>query len=152
MRMTPTRGWLGALCLTTVQLIAPATASAASGAYHAPGGVALEGYDAVAYFTEGRAVRGKAKHETTWDGVRWRFATAASRDTFLAAPQRYAPQYGGYCALGVAVGKLRRGDPQVFAVVDGRLYINYNRRIHERWEQRSGGFIRRANQEWTDAP
>ncbi|MEM9386252.1 MAG: YHS domain-containing (seleno)protein [Pseudomonadota bacterium] len=142
--------WLTASPLAALYLMLSATAAA--GDYHAPGGVALEGFDAVAYFTEGRAVRGKASHEVTWDGVSWRFSSAEHQDAFLAAPDRYAPQYGGYCALGIAVGKRRRGDPQVFAVVDGRLYINFNRRIHQRWEQRSRGFIRRANQQWTGAP
>ncbi len=139
---------IAALCAALVHC----TPAAAQSPYHAPEGIALEGYDPVAYFTQGRAVRGKPAHELRWDGVLWRFASAQHLESFSEAPERYAPQYGGYCALGVAVGKYRRGDPRVFAVVDDKLYINFSSRIHARWEQRQQGFIRRADQQWAGAP
>ena len=88
-------------------------------------GVALHGYDAVAYFTQGQAVPGSAQFEHRWNGGRWRFSTAAHRDAFAKAPDQYAPQFGGYCAWAVSRNYTADIDPIAFAVVDGKLYVNY---------------------------
>lgn len=89
----------------------------------ASAGVAVGGYDPVAYFTEGRAVPGRAEIALRWRGVRWHFATPSHRQAFEANPRSYAPQFGGHCAVGVSRGDLRPGNPELFMIHDDRLYL-----------------------------
>ena len=112
--------------------------------------LALEGHDPVAYFTEGRPVEGAAQFETEWNGAKWRFSSAENLETFKADPEAYAPQYGGYCAWAVSQGKDASGDPQYWAIVDDKLYINYDRGIQQRWDADRAGFIQAADQKWPD--
>jgi hypothetical protein len=106
------------------------------------------GHDVVAYFTDGAAVPGDRRFTVEWNGAEWRFASAANRDLFAAAPQQYAPQYGGYCAWAVAQGYTAPGDPRHWKVVDGRLYLNYDAEVQRRWERDIPGFIAGANRQW----
>ena len=106
---------------------------------------AVGGYDAVAYHTEGEAVRGERAFTTSWNGADWRFASQANLDLFIADPERYAPAYGGYCAWAVSEGYTAKGDPNHWNIVDGVLYLNYNREIKERWTQDIPGHIARAD-------
>ncbi|XBQ16476.1 MAG: YHS domain-containing (seleno)protein [Oceanicaulis sp.] len=106
---------------------------------------ALSGYDPVAYFTEGAPVRGSRAFETEWNGAVWRFASQANLDLFLADPDAYAPQYGGYCAWAMAEGYTAKGDPNFWRIVDGKLYLNFNQDIQDRWEADIPGFIARAD-------
>jgi YHS domain-containing protein len=110
--------------------------------------VAVSGHDPVAYFTEGRPVRGSKAFTATWAGAEYRFASAANRDAFRANPARYAPQYGGYCAWAVSQGYTASADPAVWRIVDGKLYLNYNAEIGRRWGQDVTGHIARANSNW----
>lgn len=110
--------------------------------------LAVGGFDSVAYFTEGRPVKGDRQYTLQHAGAEWRFASAAHRDAFAAAPERYAPQYGGYCAWAVAQGYTASGDPQYWKVVDGKLYLNYDAGVQKKWEQDIPGFIARGNQNW----
>lgn len=110
--------------------------------------VAVGGYDPVAYFTEGRPVRGDAQHRITHQGYEYRFASAANAAAFRADPARYLPQYGGYCAWAVANGYTAPGNPRNWRIVDGKLYLNYNDEIQQRWERDIPGFIRSANTNW----
>lgn len=110
--------------------------------------LALRGYDPVAYFRAGRPVQGLAQFSTRHQGAEFRFSTAANRDAFVAAPARYAPQYGGYCAWAVSQGYTAGVDPQAWRIVDGRLYLNYNRDIQRRWESDIPGHIAAANRNW----
>lgn len=110
--------------------------------------VALSGYDAVGYFTEGRPVLGKAAFKTTYKDAEFRFASAANLAKFKANPAAYAPQYGGYCAWAVSQGYTASGDPQVWKIVGGKLYVNYNREIGNKWEKNIPGFIASANKNW----
>lgn len=110
--------------------------------------LAVGGYDAVAYFTEGRPVKGDRQYTIKHAGAEWRFASAANRDAFVAEPQRYAPQYGGYCAWAVAQGYTASGDPQHWKIVDGRLYLNYDGDVQAKWEKDIPGFIRSADRQW----
>lgn len=112
--------------------------------------LAVSGYDPVAYFTEGRAVRGSAEHRITHQGYEYRFASAENLAAFRANPSRYLPQYGGYCAWAVANGYTAAGNPNNWRIVDGRLYLNYNDEIQARWERDIPGFIRSANANWPD--
>lgn len=111
-------------------------------------GATIGGYDVVAYFTEGRPVVGDTRFACEHGGARFLFASAANRDAFLADPPRYAPQYGGFCAFGVAGGYKATTDPQAFAIVDGKLYLNYNRAVQERWLAERAGFIAKADANW----
>lgn len=111
-------------------------------------GVAVGGHDPVAYFTDGMPVKGDPAITATYDGAEWRFASAANRDTFLANPARYAPQFGGYCAWAVSEGYTAKGDPEHWQIVDGKLYLNYNGRIHRRWQRDIPDHIARANANW----
>ena len=111
-------------------------------------GLALQGYDPVAYFTDKQPVRGKAELTTQHEGATYRFASAANRDAFAAAPAKYAPQYGGYCAFGLASGYKAPIEPDAWTVVDGKLYLNYNRSVRSRWSTDIPGFIRKADANW----
>ena len=109
------------------------------------GGLAAEGYDAVAYFTDGRAVEGSKAFETTWNGATWRFASEAHRQLFQKEPARYAPQFGGYCAWAVSQGYTASGDPQAWTIVGGKLYLNYDAEVQEIWQKDPAGYIKQAN-------
>ena len=111
-------------------------------------GVAVGGYDAVAYFTEKKPVRGSKEFTAEHTGVTWRFASKANRDAFIANPGRYAPQYGGYCAWAVANGYTAKGDPNAWSVVDGKLYLNYSKGVRRQWSKDIPGNIAKGNANW----
>lgn len=110
--------------------------------------LAVGGYDAVAYFTEGQPVEGQSDYSTEWMGAEWRFASAENLEAFTADPEAYAPQYGGYCAWAVAQGKTAAGDPEQWEIVDGRLFLNYNKKIQDRWLANRDAFITQADANW----
>jgi YHS domain-containing protein len=107
--------------------------------------VAVDGYDPVAYFTDGAPRQGSSAFSTTWHGATWYFTSAAHRDQFQAAPERYAPQYGGYCAWAMADGRKADIDPTAWRIVEGRLYLNYDASVQKKWEADIPGHIQRAN-------
>ena len=111
-------------------------------------GLAIRGTDPVAYFTQGAPVAGSAEFTHTWNNATWRFASAENRDLFAANPEQYAPQYGGYCAWAVSQGYTAAIDPNAWKIVDGRLYLNFNRSVQRRWERDIPGNITRANANW----
>ena len=111
-------------------------------------GYAVHGYDVVAYFTVGAPTRGSDQFTTEYQGAKYRFASAGNRDRFAADPAKFAPQYGGYCAFGTAVGRKFNGDPTVWRIVDGKLYLNLNKKIQQRWFTDIPGFIRGADHNW----
>ena len=123
-------------------------ANAWAGEFFERDGAALRGYDAVAYFKNGKPVKGAAAHKAECKGSTFLFATQANRDAFAADPARYAPQYGGYCAFGVSGGYKAATDPAAFTVVDGKLYLNYNRDVQRQWSADVPGFIARADRNW----
>jgi hypothetical protein len=109
---------------------------------------AVGGYDPVAYFTDHRPVKGDKRFALSHAGAEWLFVTAENRDRFAAQPQRYAPQYGGYCAWAVSQGYTASGDPQFWKIVDDKLYLNYDASVQMKWERDIPGFIAKANQNW----
>jgi len=111
-------------------------------------GVAVKGYDAVAYFSENKPVKGKAEFSAKVDGATYLFSSAANRDKFVADPAKYQPQYGGYCAYGVAQGYKPDVDPNAFSVVDGKLFLNLSPVVTKRWEQDIPGHIKSGNEKW----
>ena len=114
-------------------------------------GAAIRGYDAVAYFTEGKPVEGSRQFTHQWKGATWRFASAQNRDSFAAAPEKYAPQYGGYCAYGVANGYTVSTVPEAWSVVGGKLYLNYSLGVRAEWLKDVPGYIRKADGNWPKA-
>lgn len=115
---------------------------------NAPKGVALEGYDAVAYFTAGKPVKGSEEFETAWRGAKWRFASAESMKAFASSPEKYAPQYGGYCAWAVSRNYTADADPNAWRIVDGKLYLNYNARVQKEWSRDIPGNITKGDVNW----
>ena len=111
-------------------------------------GVAIEGYDPTAYFTENRPVKGSAEFSFNWAGATWHFANEHGRGLFAKNPEKYAPQFGGYCAWAVSQDYTAKGNPKNWTIVDGKLYLNYNDEIQERWEKDIPGFIAKAKENW----
>ena len=113
--------------------------------------LSISGYDPVAYFTDGKPVQGKAEFEYLWHRSRWRFATSDHRDLFMKGPDRYAPQYDGYCAMGVSGDDAAHKDtvdPEAWAIVDGKLYLTHNQYWLEVWREHSDEYIKRADVDW----
>ncbi|MEN0063876.1 MAG: YHS domain-containing (seleno)protein [Myxococcota bacterium] len=111
-------------------------------------GVAIRGADPVAYFTEGAYKAGLSEFTTKWRGAVWRFTSAAHRDRFVASPERYAPQYGGYCAYAVSQGRTASIDPNAFTVVGDKLYLNYSKSIEKTWRADRDAYIKQADANW----
>lgn len=109
---------------------------------------AIRGYDPVAYFAEGKPVRGDSEITYSWEGATWRFASDANRQEFAANPEKYAPAYGGYCAYAVANGYTATTDPNAWTIVDDRLYLNYSPSVKQRWEKNTKDYISKANKNW----
>ncbi|SHO56895.1 YHS domain-containing (seleno)protein [Vibrio quintilis] len=110
---------------------------------------ALDGYDTVAYFTENKPVKGRSEWMTTYQGADWYFSTQKHLEMFTAAPEKYAPQYGGYCAWAIAEkNDYASADPLQWSLVDGKLYLNYDADIKAKWEQNRAAFIRQGNINW----
>lgn len=140
--------WMVPGATLAVPLGARLLPSAAAAQVNAEDGVAVRGTDVVAYVTEGRPVAGRADFTHAWRGATWRFASAANRDRFAADPERYAPAYGGFCAFAVSEGYTAPIDPNAWRIVDGRLYLNFNRSVQRRWEQDIPGRVTRADANW----
>lgn len=111
-------------------------------------GVALKGYDPVAYFNEGGPTKGSPNFTHQWMGAEWHFASAENRDQFSADPERYAPQYGGYCAYAVSEGHTANINPEAWKIVDGKLYLNYSKGVQKKWEKDQAGRIQAADENW----
>jgi YHS domain-containing protein len=111
-------------------------------------GLALKGYDPVAYFKAGQPIEGKGEFTARHGGASYRFSNQANRDEFTASPEKFVPQYGGYCAYGVASGYKVGIDPEAWTIVDGKLYLNYSQSVRRRWREDIPGHIRKADAEW----
>lgn len=138
---------IGNLILFLVLCIAPV----ASRAQSTEPRLSISGYDPVAYFTLGRPTPGRPEFEHVWRRSRWRFASAEHRDLFISDPNRYAPQYDGYCAFGAAdQGAAHKDtvDPEAWAIVDGKLYLVRTREALSRWRERAAEYIRQADADW----
>jgi len=112
------------------------------------GGLAIRGYDPVAYFQQSQPVKGSPQISHQWMGATWQFASTENLDRFQAEPQRYAPQYGGYCAYAVSKGRTASIDPEAWKIVDGKLYLNYSKGVQKKWEQDVPGYIQKADGNW----
>jgi len=112
--------------------------------------VAISGYDAVAYFTDSEPTKGKAKFTATHEGAIYQFASKGNRDLFKADPEKYAPQYGGFCAFGVTKNRKFAADPEAWRVVDGKLYLNLNKNVQKIWLEDVPGNIEQAEEIWPE--
>lgn len=128
--------------------IAALGANAWAGEFFEKDGAALRGYDPVAYFKDNKPVKGSAEHKVEYKGSTFHFASQANRDAFTADPAKYAPQYGGFCAFGMSSGYKAATDPGAFTVVDGKLYLNYNRDVQKQWSTDIPGFVTKADKNW----
>lgn len=109
---------------------------------------AIRGYDAVAYFTESKPVKGMKDYSYTWNGAVWLFANVKNMEAFKASPEKYAPQYGGYCAYGTADGHKATTQPDAWTIVDNKLYLNYNKDVMSKWRPNQKEFILKADANW----
>ena len=138
------------LILVVVTVLVAGSALAAGPINISRSGVAIGGYDAVAYHTMGKAVKGSPKFTTYWMHAAWHFANARHRDMFDVDPEKYAPAYGGYCAYGIAFGLKMRIDPKAWRIVDGRLYLNQTVDVQRAWEQDSFYYIEQGDKSWAE--
>ena len=111
-------------------------------------GIAIRGYDPVAYFKEGRAVRGSSDFETDYKGATFRFANSKNLTDFIANPEGFAPQYGGYCAWAVSHGYTASIDPDAWTIDKGKLYLNYSLRVRAQWDADRENRIKLGDQNW----
>jgi YHS domain-containing protein len=113
--------------------------------------VAIHGYDVVAYFLEGRAAQGTTEFEHSWGDANWRFSSEANKNLFVANPEQYAPQYGGFCAVCLALdGELADANPKAWTIVDGKLYLNYSMHQRTQWRIRSAAYVKLGDEAWTE--
>lgn len=136
------------LVVGAVTLAASSMAWSAGPLNLSSGGVAIHGYDPVAYFVDGKPVIGRAELRHSVNGATYWFANDGNLQAFKADPAKYEPQYGGYCAYGVAQGYKPDIDPTAFKVVEGKLYLNLSPAVQTRWVADIPGFVTRANQNW----
>ena len=147
--MTLSRRQALTLFAATPATLAFATpALAAEPPVYAEGGIAIDGTDAVAYFTQGEPVAGSDAFTVDWNGAIWRFSSAENAALFEADPAAYAPQYGGYCAWAAAEGYIAPTAPNAWTIHDDKLYLNFNRRIRRRWERDIPGNVARGDANW----
>ncbi|MDP6390422.1 MAG: YHS domain-containing (seleno)protein [Alphaproteobacteria bacterium] len=134
--------------LMVIAVAAPAAAKKSEINKSFFGGVAIEGTDPVAYFTEGRPIEGSKDFAHNWKGAEWRFTSAVNRDAFKADPGRYAPRFGGYCAFAVSRGYTASIDPEAWSIVGGRLYLNYSKSVKRQWQEDIPGNIALGERNW----
>jgi YHS domain-containing protein len=111
-------------------------------------GLAIRGYDPVSFFKQGGPLKGDEKFAYEWRETRWLFSSSANLELFKTDPEKYAPQYGGYCAYGMAEGHKAPTETDTWTILDGRLYFNYNRKVKEIWMKDTKGFIEKADTNW----
>ncbi len=138
--------WFKVLLL--LSLLIAATTSAADTLQYATKNGAIDGYDPVSYFADGKAERGSPDFTAEWNGVTWRFTSAAHRDDFAKNPEKYAPQYGGFCALGLAHGGDVPTNPEAWTIWDGKLYLNMIKEVSITWRYNPDKLIERADLKW----
>ncbi|WP_264520576.1 YHS domain-containing (seleno)protein [Flavobacterium sp. N1994] len=111
-------------------------------------GVAIQGFDPVAYFESNKAIQGRSEINTEYKKAIYFFSSEKNRALFLKKPEKYVPQYGGYCAYGISEGHASPTDPQAFTIVDDKLYLNYNLKVKEMWSKDRAERIVKANENW----
>ena len=145
-----TRRFDATVLVAALMIIAAAIANAGERTLYAVDSnhIAIKGYDPVAYFTDRKAVKGETRFAYVYDDAKWQFANAAHREMFVADPDHYMPQYGGFCAFGTAQGYKVDGDPNIWKIVDNKLYLNLAKKVGARWREDIPGNIKIADEKW----
>ena len=110
--------------------------------------VAIKGYDTVAYFKDGKALKGSESFTFPWHGMTWHFSSKENRDLFAGSPEKYAPQYDGWCAWAMTESRLAVTDPEVWTIINGKLYLNCSKEAYEKWSRDIPGNIKKADSIW----
>lgn len=131
-----------------VVFVVGCAAAVKTGSINMDEGLGIKGYDPVAYFVAGKPMKGREDITVKWDGITYRFANYVNRKKFQKNPKRYLPQYGGFCAFGMAQNQKIDVDPLAWEVSDGKLYLNYTKKTHEVWKLNQQDNIKEANQNW----
>ena len=113
-----------------------------------PSDQAIRGYDPVAYFTAGKPVKGDKTFSLHWKDADWYFSSKENLNSFAKSPEKYAPQYGGYCAYGMSEGHKAPTDPDAWTIIDGKLYLNYSTDVRTKWRENEKERIDKANRNW----
>lgn len=135
---------LSLLMFTAIQIVIHAQQDE----IYAKDGIAINGYDAVAYFTNGKPVKGNETYSVEWKGAKWYFANKSNADLFKKSPEKFAPQYGGYCAYGCSRGYKAKTSPDAWTIADGKLYLNYDISVRAIWDKDRQNYIRKADRNW----
>ena len=149
--LAPLQGFLAA-CLLSLLLTGVASADSPIAAVNTENGWAIKGYDPVAYFTTGKPTPGTAQFTTTYKGAAYRFASAENRARFIAAPEKFVPQYGGYCAYAIALNQIADIEPDQWAIVNDKLYLNNGFLAQTLWSFDKSGNITRGDRNWPLVP
>lgn len=138
------------LILSAIAVFVNTTLFAQKSATFIQSGKAIRGYDPVAYFTESKAVKGDDKLVYKWNNADWHFSSQKNLDLFKANPEKYAPQYGGYCAYGLSNGYKAPTDADAWTIEKGKLYLNYNLDVREEWNKEKKQRIEKADKNWPE--
>lgn len=133
-----------------IALLSITTQAQKSSEYNQEKGIALQGFDPVAYFESSKPVEGTKEFSVTHNGVVYQFSSEKNKTLFLSNPIQYEPQYGGYCAYGMSNGYKAPIEPEAFTIVDGKLYLNYNLKVKEMWLKEQSARIEKANKNWEE--
>lgn len=114
-------------------------------------GVAIKGYDVVAYFTKSQPMKGKAEFNHSWQDAKWLFAAAEHRDLFIASPEKYVPQFGGHCAMALTNNVVLEVDPEAWTISDGKLYLNFSMNGRDMFREDLAGNIKKSEKNWAKA-
>lgn len=145
-----TRRQLAIFGLIFFSLLTAGCSSIAGKRFYQSDNTALEGYDAVAYFTQNKAIKGSSQISTRYSNVTWLFSTTEHRERFLSNPENFLPQYGGYCAYAMNFGLVVSSDPRAFSIVDDKLYLNYSFNVREKWLKAPQAYIASADKHWRE--
>ena len=152
------RGAAFAVMMVVLGLVVGIAGSAAAGAdssvpaVNAAEGIGLKGYDPVSYFINGAPTKGSEQYSYLWTGVTYRFASAGNLEKFKADPEKYLPQYGGYCAYAMSLDRIADIDPSRWAIVNGKLYLNNGFVAEKLWSLNKSGNIVSADRNWPQYP
>jgi YHS domain-containing protein len=133
-----------------VALITVSIVNAQKAEVYSPAGRAINGYDPVAYFSEGKPVKGNEKISYRWNSATWYFSNKQNLDSFTMNPQKFAPQYGGYCAYGMSQGHKAPTEADAWTIENGKLYLNYNKNVKQMWSKDRPGYIQLADKNWVE--
>jgi hypothetical protein len=136
------------LTILSMVLLSGLYAVAQKSEIFAPEGMAIKGYDVVAFHLEQKALAGSPSNSFVWKDATWLFATKANLDSFKANPERFAPQYGGYCAYGISDGHKAPTEADTWTILDNKLYFNYSQKVKSFWNKDREGHIKKADVNW----